>query len=79
MKLGFTQLLHFTCTSPLLYRKDCTVLSFGILSPRQEEIFERAHRFCIKFIQVLPKQTRTDIALSLLGSYTVVAEIDKRN
>ena len=30
-----------------------------------------------KFIQVLPKQTRTEIALGLLGSNPIIAEIDK--
>ena len=50
---------------------------WNYLSLRQEKILEMANRFCIKFIQVLPKQTRTDIALSLLGSNTIVAEIDK--
>lgn len=49
------------------------------LSPGQEEKLERAHRFCVKFIQVLPKQTRTDIALGLLGSNSIIAEIDKKN
>ena len=29
---------------------------------------ERAHRFCIKFRQFLPKFTSTDVALALLGA-----------
>ena len=39
---------------------------------------ERAHRFCIKFMQYISKYTRTDVALSLLGCLTLEAEIDKR-
>ena len=39
---------------------------------------ERAHRYCIKYMQGLPRRTRTDIALSLVGSNSLEAEIDYR-
>lgn len=39
---------------------------------------ERAHRFCIKYIQELPTFTKTDICLSLIGSIPIEFEIDKR-
>lgn len=39
---------------------------------------ERAHRFCIKYIQELPTFTRTDICLSLIGSRPTEFETDKR-
>ena len=48
------------------------------LTPSQEEALERAHRFCVKFIQGLPKQTRSDIALGILGANPIMAEIDKK-
>ena len=37
---------------------------------------ERAHRYCIKYMQGLHIRTRTAIALSLIGAYTVESEID---
>ena len=42
-----------------------------ILSPR-------THRYCIKYIQGLPRITRTDIALSMVGSHSLESEIDSR-
>ncbi|MCG8048280.1 MAG: reverse transcriptase family protein, partial [Candidatus Thiodiazotropha endolucinida] len=39
---------------------------------------ERAHRFCVKFMQGLNIRTRTDVALSLLGVYSIESEIDFR-
>ncbi|MES9884072.1 MAG: reverse transcriptase family protein [Sedimenticola sp.] len=45
--------------------------------PADTMLLERAHRMCIKYIQGLPKRTRTDIAVSLLGSYSLEAEIDR--
>lgn len=44
--------------------------------PADTVILERAHRQCIKFMQGLPKRTRSDIAVGLLGSMYVEAEID---
>ena len=37
---------------------------------------ERAHRFCIKYMQGLHRQTRTDIALSMIAIYSIESEID---
>lgn len=48
------------------------LLPNGILS------LERAHRFCIKFMQCLPRGTSTDVALTLLGSNSIEVEIDRR-
>ena len=39
---------------------------------------ERAHRFCIKFMQGLQRRTRIDIALSIISIYSVESEIDFR-
>ena len=39
---------------------------------------ERAHRFCVKFMQFLPKSTSTDVALSRLGINSIETEIDYR-
>ena len=39
---------------------------------------ERANRYCIKYMQGLPRITRTDIALSLVGSHSLESEIDSR-
>ena len=37
---------------------------------------EIAHRFCVKFCQCLPRLTRTDIALGLMGITSIEAYID---
>ena len=39
---------------------------------------ERAHRFCVKFMQFLPKSTSTDVALALFGFNSLETEIDYR-
>ena len=39
---------------------------------------ERAHRFCIKFMQGLHRRTRTDIAPSIISIYSIESEIDFR-
>ena len=41
-------------------------------------LLERADRFCIKFMQSLPKSAGTDVALSLFGSNSIESEIDYR-
>ena len=46
------------------------------MSNRHIEEIEKAHRFCIKYIQNLPKRMRTDVALGLIGSNPIIAEID---
>ena len=37
---------------------------------------ERAHRFCIKFMQSIPKFTSTDASLAMIRMYPIEAEID---
>ena len=37
---------------------------------------ECAHRFCVKFMQFMPKSTSTDVALSLFGINSIETEID---
>ena len=37
---------------------------------------ERAQRFCIKYMQGLHRQKRTDIALSIIVIYSIESEID---
>lgn len=48
------------------------------LLPNEILSLERAHRFCIKFMQCLPRSTSTDVALALLGSKSIEVEIDRR-
>ena len=50
--------------------------SWFCLTASQILILERAHRFCVKFMQGLNIRTRTDAALSLLGIYSIESEID---
>ena len=40
---------------------------------------EIAHRFCVKYAQELPKLTRTDVALGLVGISSIEAYIDLQN
>ena len=39
---------------------------------------ERAHRFCIKYMQGLHLRTRIDIALSIISVYSIESDIDFR-
>ena len=48
------------------------------LSPTQLSSLERAHCFCAKFMQSLPRNTDTDVTLSLLGLNSIEVEIDYR-
>ena len=48
------------------------------LSQAQLLRLERSHRFCIKSIQNISTITRTDIALSMLGCFPLIREIDYR-
>ena len=47
---------------------------------KQEHIdkLETAHRFCLKYMQSLPRDTRTIIALSCVGAVSIETEIDRR-
>ena len=38
---------------------------------------ERAHRLCLKFMQYLPRNTKTEVALTLLGSNSIEMEVDR--
>ena len=46
------------------------------LTPKTVSELEVAHRFCIKFCQGLPRLTRTDVALGLVGISSIEAYID---
>ena len=48
------------------------------LLPKHVVSLEHAHRFCVKFMQFLPKNVSTDVALSLIGVQPIEAEIDYR-
>ena len=48
------------------------------LSHKHLYMLERAHRFCVKYMQSLPRRTNTDLALSLLNLYNIEREIDYR-
>ena len=51
---------------------------WGTLSAAQLKPLERTHRQCIKYMQSLPRYTRTDIALSCIGMVPIEHEINKR-
>ena len=40
---------------------------WGILSKTEYRILEKTHRFCIKYLQGLPRRTRTDVCTAMLG------------
>ena len=48
------------------------------IQPKHVELLEKSHRFCVKFMQSLPRRTSTDVALSLLNIDTIEVEIDYR-
>ena len=48
------------------------------LTSNQNLSLERAHRFCLKFMQYLPRNTKTEVALTLLGSNSIEMEVDRR-
>ena len=50
--------------------------SWSNLSDSSTTQLERAHRFCIKFMQGFGIRTRTDIAIGLLGVLSLESEID---
>ena len=60
----------FVCLLVCLYGCE----SWNNLTESQILTLERAHRYCITYMQGLPRQTRTDVALSLLGIYTIQSE-----
>ena len=41
-------------------------------------MLEKSHRFCVQFMQSLPRRTSTDVALSLLNMNSIEVEIDYR-
>ena len=48
------------------------------LLPKHIEILEKAHRFCVRFMQSLPRRASTDVAFSLLNLDCIEYEIDYR-
>ena len=48
------------------------------LFPKHLIILELAHRFCVKYMQSLPKRTSTDFVMSLLDFHNIEIEIDYR-
>ncbi|MCG8048788.1 MAG: reverse transcriptase family protein [Candidatus Thiodiazotropha taylori] len=48
------------------------------LLPKHVCILEKAHRFCVKFMQSLPRHTKTDVALILLNIRSIEYDIDYR-
>ena len=51
---------------------------WNTISDTQLKSLERVHVQCIKYMQSLPKQTRSDVALALIGLTRIEYEIDKR-
>ena len=76
---GFTPLTAKHIYKPIVLPKalyECELWSQ--LSPTQLSTLERDHRFCVKFMQSLPRNTDTDVTLSLLGLNSIELEIDYR-
>ena len=48
------------------------------LISNQNLSLKRAHRFCLKFMQYLPRNTKTEVALTLLGSNSIEMEVYRR-
>ena len=48
------------------------------LSTKHLNMLEMAHRFCVKYLQSLPKRTNTDLAFSLINLQNIEHEIDYR-
>ena len=48
------------------------------LLPKHIDILEKAHRFCVKCMQLLPRCTSTDVAFILLDINTIEYDIDYR-
>ena len=80
--------LHYNGLNPItsLYIYNSVVLSKALygfelwcnLSPKHILPLERAHRFCLKFMQNLPRNTKSEVALNLLASKPIEVEIDRR-
>ena len=48
------------------------------LFPKHLNMLEGAHRFCVKYMQSLPKSTNTDLVMALLDFQNIEYEIDYR-
>jgi len=66
------KLINSLCLSKALY--GCAL--WNAITDNEILALERAFRFAIKNIQGLPKRTRTDICLGLIGTISVEAKID---
>ena len=88
MSLVKCGLIHSDSLHPLTYKKiyEAAVLPKALygcetwfsLNTNNISLLERAHRFCVKYMQGLSIRTRTDAALSLLGIFSIESEIDLR-
>ena len=67
-------LVHRICVPTLLYGSE---LWFNLSNQNIDQL-EIFYRFCAKVVQGFDKLTRTDMCLSMLGWYSIQAEIDKR-
>ena len=67
-------LIHKICLPTLLYGSE---LWFDLSNQNIDQL-EVFYRFCAKVVQGFGKLTRTDMCLSMLGWYSIQAEIDKR-
>ena len=47
-----------------------------ILLPKHIDLLEKSHKFCLKFIQSLPRRTSTYLAFSLLNIKRIVYDIN---
>ena len=88
MSLVNCDLVHSDGLHPLSYEKiyEAVVLPKALygcetwfsLTTNNILLLERAHRFCVKYMQGLSTRTRTDAALNLLGMFSIESEIDLR-
>jgi hypothetical protein len=67
------KLICQACYSKALYGCE----SWGELSKTETLMLERTHRYICKIIQGLPKLTRSDMCLSLIGWYTIKVALYK--
>ena len=48
------------------------------LQSKHIDLLEKAHKFCVKFMQSLPRRTSTDLAFSLLNIKSILYDIEYR-
>ena len=88
MSLVKCGLIHSDSVHPLTYKRiyEAAVLPKALygcetwfsLNTNDISMLQKAHRFCVKYMQGLSTRTQTDAALSLLGIFSIESETDLR-